>query len=123
MKKMHTVFIMLAVVSVFVLSFLIGRATALRSEKEGDKTKAPIYTGTVPRPVDKSDTEAEDKAASAKARVKKTEDKTDGDEKAEDTGEGEGNKKEENAHRIGRRHLRGHLYRRADLLLQRTVSR
>lgn len=70
MKKMQTVFFVIAVVSVFVLSFLIGRATALRRHEEERSGNDSIYTGTVPLPERKEDS-AEDAAASAKANVKK----------------------------------------------------
>ena len=50
MKKMQAVFFVIAVVSVFVLSFLIGRATALRKHDEDVKNSESIYTGTVPLP-------------------------------------------------------------------------
>ena len=72
MKKIQAVFFVIAVVSVFVLSFLIGRATALRKHDEDVKNSESIYTGTVPLPELKRDS-AEDAAASAKANVKKEE--------------------------------------------------
>ena len=67
MKKMQTFFIVIAVVSVFLLSFLIGRASALRNNNRAEELK--IYSGTVPMP--KNTQEEEDAPASAKALVEK----------------------------------------------------
>lgn len=66
MKKMQTFFIVMAVISVFLLSFLIGRASALRNNNRAEELK--IYTGTVPRP---KDAEEESAPAAAKAQVEK----------------------------------------------------
>lgn len=65
MKKMQTLFVVIAVVSVFLLSFLIGRASALRNNKTEE---LKIYTGTVPMP---KNSQEEDAPASAKALVEK----------------------------------------------------
>ncbi len=75
MKKMQTVFIVIAVVSVFLLSFLIGRASALRNINKAEELK--IYTGTVPMP---KNSQEDDAPASAKALVEK-----DTSEKKEET--------------------------------------
>ncbi len=53
MKKIYTGIIVAIVASVFVVSFLVGRATALKnSGEDGDKE---IYTGTVPIPRDEEE--------------------------------------------------------------------
>lgn len=44
MKKTHTLLVIMIIVSVFLMSFLIGRATALR-DKEKNITNSQIYTG------------------------------------------------------------------------------
>lgn len=77
MKKMQTFFIVIAVVSVFLLSFLIGRASALRNNSGAEELK--IYTGTVPMPKN----EQEDAPVAAKALVEKdtTDDKKEKSEK------------------------------------------
>ncbi len=46
MKKTRTIFIIAIIVSVFLLSFLIGRATALRDKAE-NHTMSQIYNGAV----------------------------------------------------------------------------
>lgn len=52
MKKTKVSIVAVIVVSVFLLSFLIGRATALR-DKEAEVRKNEIYTGTILIPKDK----------------------------------------------------------------------
>ena len=77
LKKTQTIFVVLALSSVFLLSFLIGRATALRDNAEGTK-KDETYTGTIPLPesfinsVDKK--EPADVSASTSAKVKEEKD-------------------------------------------------
>ena len=61
-------FIIAAAVSVFVLSFLIGRATALR-DSEKEKSLNSIYTGTIPFPDTFTIESLPDEQASAKAKV------------------------------------------------------
>lgn len=48
MKRTQISIILAIVVSVFLLSFLIGRATALRDKEESNQNE--IYTGTIPIP-------------------------------------------------------------------------
>ena len=52
MKKTKASIVAIVVVSVFLLSFLIGRATALR-DREAEVRKNEIYTGTILIPKDK----------------------------------------------------------------------
>lgn len=72
MRKTQTIFVVLALASVFLLSFLIGRATALRDSAEGMKDDG-IYTGTIPLPEsfikDKKHENPADTPASAGAKV------------------------------------------------------
>ena len=77
MKKTQTIFVVLALSSVFLLSFLIGRATALRDNAEGAK-KDETYTGTIPLPESfRNNVESKEPAeitASANAKVKEEKD-------------------------------------------------
>lgn len=67
MKNTQKLFVIGAAISIFVLSFLIGRATALRdSEKEQNNG---IYTGTIPFPSTFMAEALPDEEASAKAKV------------------------------------------------------
>ena len=66
MKNARALLIATIVISVFLLSFLIGRATALRS-KEENSSENKIYMGTVTIP--KKEEKEELTPAAAKAKV------------------------------------------------------
>lgn len=68
MKNAQRMFIIVAAISVFVLSFLIGRATALR-DSEKEKQLNSIYTGTIPFPNAFTVEPLPNEEASAKAKV------------------------------------------------------
>lgn len=68
MKNARALLIVSIVISVFLLSFLIGRATALR-DKEENSTENKIYMGTVTIP--KKEEEEETAPAAAGAKVEK----------------------------------------------------
>lgn len=69
MKKMRVALICAVVTAVFVLSFLMGRATALKDE-DSEKTHDDIYHGTVYIPREEKDEAAEEASATAE-QVKK----------------------------------------------------
>ncbi len=48
MKKIHTGLIVMIALSIFVVCFLIGRATALRDSDENKSEKTEIYSGVLP---------------------------------------------------------------------------
>ena len=71
MKKMRLALICIAVTAVFVLSFLMGRATALKNEKT-EETQEDIYHGTAYIPREEKEEIAEETAASATQVEKET---------------------------------------------------
>lgn len=71
MKKIRAFAILIAALSVFVLTFLIGRVTALDESKQSKKITEDIYTGTIDIPAPQSDEPATPTAQTAK-KVEKT---------------------------------------------------
>ena len=69
MKKIQLPFILVIIISVFMLSFLMGRATALK-DKDDNTQNTEIYTGTIKIPEDNAQTAP---AAANAQKVKKNE--------------------------------------------------
>ena len=67
MKNTQKLFIIAGAISIFVLCFLIGRATALRDSQKDKNSN--IYTGTIPYPSTFMAEALPDEEASAKAKV------------------------------------------------------
>lgn len=82
MKNTRMLLVIAIIVSVFLLSFLMGRATALR-DKEENAGGNEIYTGTVTIPQKEDEEVTAPAAAGAKVEKENSEEKTDEKEKKE----------------------------------------
>lgn len=72
MKKIQMPFVLIIIISVFMLSFLMGRATALK-DKDGNAHNTEIYNGTIKIPKEEEETAP----AAANAQKVKKEDSAD----------------------------------------------